>query len=113
MSDLQDKIKEKETQYMELAAQMRRKPGLEVEQRVSEYRSRCKNEKYDLDQIEQELEMYRGVVKEYRQELGEIQNELINERVKWIRQKKKDLKQRQELQEQQQALDELGIDIKL
>ena len=113
VADLQELIKEKEAKYMELSAQLRRKPGLEVEQRINEYKSRCKTERYNLEKINSELETFRGMAKEYRKELADIQSELINERTKWIRQKKKDLRYRQELQEQQQALDELGLDINL
>ncbi|OHT04598.1 hypothetical protein TRFO_27864 [Tritrichomonas foetus] len=113
VSDLQELIKEKESQYMELSAQLRRKPGLEVEQRVNEFKGRCKEEKFNLDQITAQLEMYRDVVKEYRKELADVQTELISERTKWIRQKKKDLKRKQELQDQQAVLDELNIGISL
>lgn len=113
VSDLQELIKEKEQQYMEMSAQLRRKPGIEVEQRVNEFRGRCKEEKFNLDQITAQLEMYRDVVKEYRKELADVQSELINERTKWIRQKKKDLKRKQELQDQQAVLNDLNIDITL
>ena len=117
VSDLQDLIKEKENEYQELCAQLRRKPGIEVEQRVADYRGKAKSEKYSLDQINSQLEMYRDAVKEYRKELSDVQQELTSERNKWIRQKKKDIKQRQILQEvmgQQQAeLSRLGVYIDL
>lgn len=117
VSDLQDLIKEKENEYQELCAQLRRKPGIEVEQRVAEYRGKAKSEKFSLDQINSQLEMYRDAVKEYRKELSDVQQELTSERNKWIRQKKKDIKQRQMLQEvmgQQQAeLSRLGVHIDL
>jgi pheromone shutdown protein TraB len=113
VADLHDLIKEKESQYMELAAQLRRKPGLEVHQRLIEYRRRAKEEKFDLDQITSKLEMYRDVVKEYRKELADVQSQLVNERDKWIRQKKRDLKHRQMLARQQQTLQEMGINIVL
>ena len=113
VSDLQELIQEKESQYMELSASLRRKPGIEVEQRVNEYKGRCKEERFNLDQITAQLEMYRDVAKEYRKELADVQTELINERTKWIRQKKKDLKRKQELQDQQAVLDDLNIGITL
>jgi chromosome segregation ATPase len=113
VADLQELIKQKESHYMELSAQLRRKPGLEVDQRVNEYRAKCKSEKFSLDQITNSLEMYRDMVKEYRKELADVQSELINKRDKWIRQKKRDLKHRQTLAEQQHTLNELGLDIQL
>jgi chromosome segregation ATPase len=113
VADLHDLIKEKEAQYMELAAQLRRKPGLEVHQKVLEYQTRAKSERFDLSQITTKLEMYRDVVKEYRKELADAQSRLANERDKWIRQKKRDLKQQYALAEQQQALQELGLNISI
>jgi chromosome segregation ATPase len=110
VADLQECIKERESHYMELCAQLRRKPGLEVDQRVNEYRARCKSERFDLDQITSKLEMFRDVAKEYRKELADVQSELVNQRDKWIRQKKRDIKQRQALAEQQQTLQDLGLD---
>jgi pheromone shutdown protein TraB len=110
---LHDLIKERESQYMEFAAQLRQKPGLEVHQRLTEYRTRAKSEEFDLDQITSKLEMYRDVVKEYRKELADAQSQLVSERDKWISQKKRDLKQRRALAEQRQTLQALGIDITL
>jgi chromosome segregation ATPase len=111
VADLQDQIREKESHYMELCAQLRRKPGVEVDQRVNEYKAKCKAERFNLDQVTSQLEMFRDVVKEYRKELADVQSDLINQRDKWIRQKKRDLKRRQELRDQQQTLDELGLGI--
>jgi hypothetical protein len=113
VADLQEKIKERESYYMELCAQLRRKPGLEVDQRVNEYRMKCKSERFDLDQITSKLEMYRDVAKEYRKELADVQAELVNQRDKWIRQKKRDIKQRQELAQQEEELKRLGVDISM
>jgi chromosome segregation ATPase len=111
VADLHELVKQKEAHYMELCAQLRRKPGLEVDQRVAEFRATCKTERLNLDQITSNLEMYRDMVKEYQKELADVQLELINKRDRWIRQKKRDLKHRQTLAEQQQTLDELGLDI--
>jgi chromosome segregation ATPase len=113
VAELQEKIKERESYYMELCAQLRRKPGLEVDQRVNEYRTKCKTERFDLDQITSKLEMYRDVAKEYRKELADVQSELVNQRDRWIRQKKRDIKQRAALAQQQETLNELGFDIVL
>jgi chromosome segregation ATPase len=113
VADLQEKIKERESYYMELCAQLRRKPGLEVDQRVNEYRMKCKSERFDLDQITSKLEMFRDVAKEYRKELADVQSELTNQRDKWIRQKKRDIKQRQELARQQEELKQMGLDLSL
>ncbi|OHT08714.1 hypothetical protein TRFO_04796 [Tritrichomonas foetus] len=117
VSDLQDLIKEKENEYQELCAQLRRKPGIEVEQKVAEYRGKQKSEKFSLDQITSQLEMYRDAVKEYRKELSDVQQELTSERNKWIRQKKRDIKNRQMFQEvmgmQQAELSRLGVHIDL
>jgi chromosome segregation ATPase len=110
---LQDQIKEKETEYQELQVQLRRKPGIEVEQRVAEFRGKAKSEKFSLDQITVQLDMYREAVKEYRKELSDAQANLISQRNQWLRQKKRDIKQRQALQEQQQVLDDLGLNIQL
>jgi chromosome segregation ATPase len=111
VSHLQELVKQKEVRYMELCAQLRRKPGLEVDQRVTELTATCKTERLNLEQITSNLEMYRDMVKEYQKELADVQSELINKRDRWIRQKKRDLKHRQTLAEQQQTLDELGLDI--
>lgn len=92
VTNLQEKIKQRENEYAELNSQLRRRPGLENEQRASEYSEKCKAEKFSLDRIMEELNMYRNAVKEYRKELSDVQCELINQRNKWIRRKKKDLK---------------------
>jgi hypothetical protein len=113
VSALQECIKERESHYLELCVQLRRKPGLEVDQRVNEYRDRCKSEKFDLDQITSKLEMFRDVAKEYRKELADVQSELVNQRDRWIRQKKRDIKQRQALMEAQKTVDELNLGILL
>ena len=117
VSSLQDQINQKEAEYQEMCSQLRRKPGIEVEQKFAEYRGKHKNEKFSLDQITAQLEMYRDAVKEYRKELSDVQQELTTERNKWIRQKKKDIKNRQMFQEvigQQQAeLSRLGVHIDL
>jgi chromosome segregation ATPase len=110
---LQELIKEKETHYAELVAQLKRKPGLEINQKVNEYQTKCKDEKFNLDHVTSQLEMYHDVVKEYRKELADVQTELVSKRDKWIKQKKRDLKHRQALAEQQRTLDELGLDISL
>jgi hypothetical protein len=110
---LQDQITEKESEFQELQIALRRKPGIEAEVRVQEYRGKAKNEKFSLDQITTQLEVYREAVKEYRKELTDAQTDLIAQRNKWLRQKKRDLKQRQALQEQQQVLDDLGLGITL
>jgi chromosome segregation ATPase len=110
---LQDQIKEKESEFQELQVAFRRKPGIEAEMRVQEYRGKAKSEKFSLDQITTQLEIYREAVKEYRKELTDAQTDLMAQRNKWLRQKKRDLKQRQALQEQQQVLDDLELGITL
>jgi len=109
VNDLQEKIKQKEIEYSELSSQLKRKPGIEVEQKVNEYAEKCKSESYSLDQITSQLEMYRDVVKEYRKEVSDVQIELLNERNKWIRQKKKDIKNMKLLKEQNDILQEMDI----
>jgi chromosome segregation ATPase len=111
VGELQDEIKDKEVMFQELQAQLRRKPGIEAEQKVIEFKGRAKNEKFSLDSITNQLEIYREAVKDYRKQLNEEQSKLVAERNKWLRQKKRDLKQRQTLQEQQQILDDLGLGI--
>jgi chromosome segregation ATPase len=110
---LQDQIKEKEAEYHELQVQLRRRPGIEAEQRVQEYKGQAKSERLSLDQITAQLEVYRDVVKEYRKELANAQSDLLKQRNKWIQQKRKDMKQKHALQEQQRVLDDLGISISL
>lgn len=105
----QEKIKEEEAKYLDLCAIIRKKPGAEVQQSAAEYANKCKSEKYTLEQITQQLESYRDVVKEYRKELSEAQTQLLEERNKWINQKKRDIKKRQQLQEMEPIIQELGL----
>ena len=113
VSDLQELVKQRENEYQDLQVQLRRRPGIEAEQKVQEYRGEAKSEKSSLEKMTAKLEAYRDAVKEYRKELADAQADLITRRNKWLRQKKRDIKQRQVLQEQQQVLDELGLGITL
>lgn len=113
VSDLQELVNQRETEYQDLQVQLRRRPGIEAEQKVQEYRGEAKSEKSSLEKMTAKLEAYRDAVKEYRKELADAQADLITRRNKWLRQKKRDIKQRQALQEQQQVLDELGLGITL
>jgi chromosome segregation ATPase len=110
---LQDKIKERENEYHELQVQLRRRPGIEAEMRVQEFRGQAKTERFSLDHITTQLEIYREAVKEYRKDLANAQADLLQQRNKWLRQKKKDLKQKHALQEQQRLLNDMGISLSL
>jgi hypothetical protein len=76
-----------------------------------EYKGQAKTEKFSPDHITSQLEIYREAVKEYRKELANAQTDIMQQRNKWLRQKKRDLKQKHALQEQQRVLDDLGISI--
>jgi chromosome segregation ATPase len=113
VGDFQELITEKENQFSEMYSAMKRKPGLEVRERVDQWSAERKAEVADLTTMTRQLDMYRDVVKEYRRELADVQGELVDKRKKWLRQKQRDLKHRRELRDQQEALSALGIDIAL
>ncbi|EAY10816.1 hypothetical protein TVAG_258180 [Trichomonas vaginalis G3] len=110
VADLQDKIKEKESQYNMLSAQVRHKPGIELEQKVTEYSEKVKSKKFNLEEVSRKLELYRDEVNEFRKDLTDVRMELMNERKKWIKQKKAELKEQHDLKVLQQQLEEQKFD---
>ena len=96
VQELQEKIKDRESELLELSTQVKRRPGLELEQRVTEYSEICKKKKFDLDEVSKKLELYRDQVLEYRKDLTDVKLELINERNRWIKQKKRQIKEEHE-----------------
>ena len=106
VAELQEKIKERETELTELSTQVKRRPGLELEQRITEYSDKCKKKKFDLDEVSKKLELYRDQVLEYRKDLSDVKLELINERNRWIKQKKRQIKEEHERDMLERMLEE-------
>ena len=106
VADLQEKIKERETVLTELSQQARRRPGLELDQRVSEFGEKCKKKKFNLEEVSKKLELYRDQVLEYRKDLSDVKIELINERNRWIKQKKRQIKEEHDRDEIEKLLEQ-------